>query len=163
MNQNIFYIYDNVYKNNKYLYKYLWSIKSNQERINYIVDHFEQIDNCILCNNYIDNWRVGMPKYKKKYYISCYFNYYNYNMYIYIHSSPKNITNYNIKDHFIINNNKNQLLLINNLAKYNSDYYSTIHLKFNKKRNFIMYYLIFLLNHKNIPKDIIISIIQYLY
>jgi hypothetical protein len=161
MDPHTFYLYDTIYKPNPFLYKQVWSIKKNKDRTNYIHYRFVKIDNRLLCNRFVENWRVGMPKIKKIYYITSYFNYYDYNVYVFIANTHKDVTYSNVK-YLIQINNINNYSLYQQLTKYNPSIIYLIHPIFNKKKKYTINYVIFLLNQVYIPKDIIFLIIQYL-
>lgn len=161
MDPHTFYLYDTIYKSDPFLYKQVWSIKNNKDRICYIHSRFIKIDERLLCNHFIENWRVGMPKIKKTYYITSYFNYYDYNVYVFIKKSQDIITYFNIVD-IVKMNALNDIDQYNRLTKYNKMIVYLLYPIFNKKKKYMLNYVFFLLNQVYIPKDIIYSIIHYL-
>ncbi len=163
MDYNTFYIYNEIISNNKYLYKKLWSINKNEDRNKFINAIYRQIFKAKIRDKFITNWRIGMPDIKKIYYCTCYYNYYNYTLDIFIHSNKQDVTVYNLVKKINIHDTNN-LMLYNELAKYCDNYELVLNIHNNTKKIYVEFfnYLYFFLKMNNIPKDIINLIKNYL-
>jgi hypothetical protein len=153
MNKSTFDKY-NILKKDKYIYKYIWTIKNNNKRNAYINFLYVCLnDDPYIITKYYTNSSMGMPKVLNIITAYIYFNHYHYHFDI----------------HFFKNNIiSNIYTLTPNINSYTKLYYPYINsntklylqcIKYNNKFKQLLYLYIFKLSF---PKDITCSIAEYL-
>ena len=156
MDQSTFKKY-NILKKDKTIYKYIWTIKNNNERnayINYLYVCLNKDDPYIIEKYYTDNLVAGMPNVFNIIKAYVYFNHYNYRFDIHLFKNNKLISNQYTLTPTI--KYKTKLYHIGSVPRY--ELYQQC-IKYNNQIKQLLYFYIYQLTF---PKDITFCIASYL-